>query len=69
VQEDIRQLLIFKQHASKYFDYMAGFKDKCFAQYQKERYIDECAASVMESLGIDSYSINSVVETFLDQCV
>ena len=69
VQEDIRQLLLFKQYASKYLDYAVTFADECLPTYQKEKMIEECSTKVMNRMEIDSFSINEVVNTFLDTCV
>lgn len=38
VQEDIRQSLIFKQYASKYFSYVHKFKEQCLNNYQRSKF-------------------------------
>jgi hypothetical protein len=68
VQEDIRQLLIFKQYGTRYLQYAELFARGCLEKYRSENYIEECATKVMERLGIDSYSINQIVGQFLDEC-
>lgn len=50
VQEDIRQLLIFKQYPTKYLDYASLFAEQCLETYQKEKYVEECATRIMDRL-------------------
>lgn len=47
---------------------MSAFRQRCLEIYQREKYADECATTVMNSLQIDSFSINEVIDSFLDQC-
>lgn len=61
IQEDIRQILIFNQYYSKYFDYLRLFQDKCLSIYKDTKYAEDCATNIMNKLGIDSYSINTVI--------
>jgi hypothetical protein len=50
VEEDIRQMLIFKQYSSKYFLYVRLFRDQCLSNYVQQKFSEQCATSVMNKL-------------------
>jgi hypothetical protein len=68
VKEDLRQLLIFKQYPTRYLDYLRLFQTNCLQTYQRTKYAEDCSASIMDTLEIDSYSIATAVDAFLEKC-
>jgi hypothetical protein len=53
VQEDLRQICIWKKYQDKWWEYMMSFDDEC-VEYQV---VKECSLKVMKKVGIDSQVI------------
>jgi|LakMenE01Jun11ns_1017448.scaffolds.fasta_scaffold9690061_1 hypothetical protein len=53
VKEDIRQKIIYNDYRNRYLTYIAGFSRNCLKIFQQQFYAEDCAASLLNSLGIN----------------
>jgi hypothetical protein len=51
-KEDIRQKIIFTDYPNKFLTYIGGFSQNCLKIFQDQYYAEDCANSLMTSLGI-----------------
>ena len=58
-KEDARQLIIMKDYASKFNDYLKQFNEKCYQYSQDAANLDKCWKEVATSLGMNVKSIET----------
>jgi hypothetical protein len=60
IQEDLRQICIWKDFNSKYFKYIEKFNENCFLN----NFTEDCAGRAIKDIGIDSKSVKKCMDTY-----
>lgn len=68
MKEDIRQKIIFTEYQDKYLVYVTAFRTQCLPIFIKNNYVEDCAQTLMNSIGINSTKVQKAVDAFVGSC-